>query len=320
MRTLIIILLFNTPLLCSTGISLTFIDSVVVDRDSVFLSDIAEIRTESPGGVGDDIANLSVGRSAPPGFMRYFDPVSLVNYRIRPEYPDCRIEIAGAERVAALSDSVSGSVSDYAAEMKRYCLEHTLWKNKETSFRLKNPDEKWVMRREPEGVRVEGIKDESVRGNIRLTLILNNGVESRKFYVLTKLSVKKDVVAVKRSLKRGTRLKESDLKILKKDITDYFTVPYTEVEELKGGVLKRSVSGGTIISERDIKRVMDISKGEPVSIKYVSQDIKISVRGIAREGGDKGDVIWVKNSSSKKIVRAEVTGKGRVSMKRGDEI
>ncbi len=317
LRTLIIIMLINTPVLCGAGIYLTFKDSVVVDRDSVFLSDIAEIRTEN---LGDDITSLSIGRSAPPGFMRYFDPVSLVNYRIRSEYPDCRIETAGAERVAVLSDSVSGSVSDYTDAMKRYCLEHTLWKEDETSFRLKNPDKKWIMRREPEGVSVEGIKDESVRGNIRLTLILNDGVESKKFYVLTKLSVKKEVVAVKRSLKRGTKLKKSDLKIVKKDLTDYFTVPYTEVKELTGCILKRSVSGGTVISERDIKRVMDVSKGEPVSIKFSSQDIKISVRGIARESGDQGEVIWVKNSSSKELVRAEITGKGRVSIKRGDEI
>ena len=85
-------------------------------------------------------------------------------------------------------------------------------------------------------------------------------------------------------------------------------------EELAGSEARKPVNAMVPMETGDISRESFIRAGTTVTMVAVVNGLGVEVRGVAMQRGGLGDVIRVKNLSSKKVMRARIIGAGRVEI------
>lgn len=87
-----------------------------------------------------------------------------------------------------------------------------------------------------------------------------------------------------------------------------------EPKQLHNATARRLITAGSPISEDDLEQAVIVKRGSGVRLIAKVSGLGIEVQGIAMQHGGVGDVIRVKNLSSKKIVSAKVVAAGRVEI------
>jgi flagella basal body P-ring formation protein FlgA len=86
----------------------------------------------------------------------------------------------------------------------------------------------------------------------------------------------------------------------------------TDPEQLIGMAAKRLIGSDRPLRLTQIRRPLLVAKGGIVTIRLNYANMSLSAQGRSLDEGSLGDVVRVKNSQSKKMVEARVTGSGRV--------
>lgn len=146
------------------------------------------------------------------------------------------------------------------------------------------------------GVRCEGVKPWSLMVQARIQQFIN-------------------VVAAARPLGRGLTLGSDDIKLLRTDISRLSGGYYGSLLEARGMVLSRSVKAGTVLTTVMLKPAILIKRGEKVIIHAATGSIQVRMEGQAMQAGAKGEMIEVKNLSSKQVIEAEVVSPGEVRVR-----
>jgi flagella basal body P-ring formation protein FlgA len=89
---------------------------------------------------------------------------------------------------------------------------------------------------------------------------------------------------------------------------------FDSVKPLVGRVLRRAVRRGTILRPQWLDVPKDIARGDTVRVEVRSGSARLEMQAVAEAGGSAGQSITVRNPQSKKIFRARVEGKGKVSV------
>ncbi len=123
-----------------------------------------------------------------------------------------------------------------------------------------------------------------------------------------------EVLVVRQNLPRGSILQTTDVESRRLNISRLSNGYFTEANEVQGKILKRSLRRGDILTSGmlDIRKL--VKRGEIVTIMASSNTIAIRVKGKALMDGRKGDVIRVKNHSSKREIQAVVVATGLVKV------
>jgi len=123
-----------------------------------------------------------------------------------------------------------------------------------------------------------------------------------------------EVLVVKQNLPRGSILQTSDVETRRLDISRLSNGYFTDKSEILGKLLKRSLRRGDILTNGmlDVRKL--VKRGEIVTIIASSSTLSIRVKGQALMDGRKGDVIRVKNHSSKREIQAIVVATGTVKI------
>lgn len=133
-------------------------------------------------------------------------------------------------------------------------------------------------------------------------------------YIPVKVSVLKEVLLNKRALRRGEVLTKDDLYQAEMDSQKLKQGYYTDPKDLIGLVCKKDINPDTLITSYQIESAKMVLKGQEVSITAIAGSLKITMAGIAMSDGILGDVIKVKNTTSHKIIEAQVSGKKKVTV------
>lgn len=141
------------------------------------------------------------------------------------------------------------------------------------------------------------------------------GVKPWSLLVPTRIQQFMDVAVAARPLSRKTVLKSGDVTLSRTDISRLNSGYYDSLEEIHGMVLKRSVKGGTVMTGSLLVPAILIKRNEKVIIRAQTPSIQVRMEGVALESGAKGEVIEVKNLSSKQVVEAEVVSPGVVQVR-----
>lgn len=120
------------------------------------------------------------------------------------------------------------------------------------------------------------------------------------------------VIVSTRALSTGTVLRPSDYIEASTPQQDLPPGAVTDAKGLAGHILLRNVAGGIPLSTAMIGLPQCIRQGEHVTIVAAGEDLRLSVAGVAMQSGRPGQLILVRNATSGRIVRARVTGPGRV--------
>lgn len=133
-------------------------------------------------------------------------------------------------------------------------------------------------------------------------------------YVPVKINIFKTVLVAKHVLLKGTRLSTEDMYQTEMDTQSLKQGYFINAQELTGQVCKRDIAPDHPLNPYNIELPKLVKRGEQVTITAVIDNLTVSMQGIAIGDGILGDNIKVKNSSSKKIVEAQVSGQNAVKV------
>lgn len=153
----------------------------------------------------------------------------------------------------------------------------------------------------------------SQRGSNLTVNVQCNGSTSWNLYVPVQVKMLQDVVVLTHSLSRNSLLTASDVHIEQRDINKMLSGHFSDVNEVLGKTLTRSVAGGLGLSPRYIKSATLIKRGQEVTLLAETSGITVKMSGKALGNGAAGERIKVKNLSSDRVIEGVVTENGLIS-------
>lgn len=143
----------------------------------------------------------------------------------------------------------------------------------------------------------------SCEGNIRWTI-----------YNQVNFEIFKDIWVLNKNLHRGQIISSDDLQKAEYNISR-LRGGFIEADiPIYGMKLKRNIYAESPIYFNQLAKVNAIKKGDEVVINANTPFMTISTKGIAMKNGNIGDQIPIKNTQSKRIVKATVLAKGKVEI------
>lgn len=156
--------------------------------------------------------------------------------------------------------------------------------------------------------------DPKILGSRRFTLIFRvDGQVVKNTALRGELEAIAPVVIAAGELRRGMILAQSDLNLAEMDLAGLRN-PCADPAELIGKKLKRSVRLGDPIDRQAVEFPAAINRGDLVTLTARKGALVLSATGVAREDGNAGETIVVRNNASQKDIRARVAGPGAVEV------
>lgn len=126
-------------------------------------------------------------------------------------------------------------------------------------------------------------------------------------YLPVKISVLKDVYVAKQPLLKGSRIGPDDIVIQEMDVQTLKQGYYTDAEQLLGHIAKQALSQGMAFTPANLQMPRLVKRGEQVKIVAGTDAFTVTMTGIALNDGILGEMVGVKNLSSKKVLEGRVT-------------
>lgn len=151
--------------------------------------------------------------------------------------------------------------------------------------------------------------------NARLSGNLTVGVRCTspkpwKLYVRARVQTFGNIVASSHPLNRGAVVTREDIKLVEHDTSMLSPGYITEPDKIVGKLMKQSVAADMVLKQSMVSAPKLIKRGEQVTILAEGKGLQVRMAGKALMDGAKGEVITVKNNSSKRDIEVEVIGAG----------
>ena len=164
--------------------------------------------------------------------------------------------------------------------------------------------------------RVVSIRDEDFIGYSNFTIrFYNEGVFLKEKTVRVKLEVLRDMVVSTGYLARGTNIGKDDVKLVKRWFDRISPGVVTDINDVLGKNLNTSIKQpNTIITRNMLREAVMVKRGKLVRIVVEKGPLRITTMGLSKQDGACGDIIKVKNISSKNVIYARVMGDSLVQV------
>jgi len=142
--------------------------------------------------------------------------------------------------------------------------------------------------------------------------ILKNGTEQGLVKMTGDLKLFGPVVSLKKRLNRNEIITRDDLGATRRDVSQLDPGFIRNPAEAVGKKLRVSLPAGAILYDQTLTVPDLVRRGDKVTIVARSAAVEVSAPGEARDFGTKGEIIRVKNLSSRKEIQARVVESGLV--------
>ncbi len=139
-----------------------------------------------------------------------------------------------------------------------------------------------------------------------LKLMLNDK-EAKKILVRIKVDVYDNVVVAKDKIPRGSKIKDTDLETIKKNISKERKGYTSSPDVVVGEHARRDIYKNEAINPRLVEKPMIVVKGAHMRVVYKTQNLYFTNLAMAMKSGRKGDIIPLRTLKSKKTVYAIIT-------------
>ncbi len=119
--------------------------------------------------------------------------------------------------------------------------------------------------------------------------------------------VMSEVPVLKRQIRNGELISESDIELKSFPVGRNYSDTVNDISSLIGRTPVRGVSPNRPIRSSEISAPALIKKNALVQMRYKTESMEITTAGQALADGAKGDVIEIRNVTSKKVARAVVS-------------
>lgn len=160
----------------------------------------------------------------------------------------------------------------------------------------------------PVNVEIRGLRSDDKNNSWSANLVITDDDKVVSAMPLAgRYMVMSEVPMLKRQIRNGELISESDieLKSFPQDRTNSDTI--NDISSLIGKTPIRGISPNRPIRNSEISAPALIKKNALVQMRYKTESMEITTAGQSLADGAKGDVIEVRNVTSKKIMRAVVT-------------
>jgi len=141
-----------------------------------------------------------------------------------------------------------------------------------------------------------------------------SGPKPWSLYVQATVQVFKRVVVSARPLNRGTRLTPADISLDRRDLGQLHSGYMTHLQRAVGMVVTQNVPSGTVLSSNLLAAPTIVHRGDRVVILAAADGLEVRMEGEALEDGAKGQMIRVRNISSKRVIQATVVSSSVVKV------
>lgn len=148
---------------------------------------------------------------------------------------------------------------------------------------------------------------ERFMGDVSVTMhFYVDGREVRNMRVSGKLDRYQEVIHSVRAMKRNEVIAEADIQSVRVNIAAHPDRYLTERDQVVGKKLLSSIRPNQPFSSRDLDQPSLVKRGDPVTIVYQQEGIRLSTRGEVKESGGQGDRVRIRNVESKKNILCQV--------------
>jgi flagella basal body P-ring formation protein FlgA len=137
--------------------------------------------------------------------------------------------------------------------------------------------------------------------------------EGWQLYIPIKIDKASNIVVAAKDLPAGKLLSAADLKLVPaSQLSDISAADAHSLSAVTGQTLNAPVSSGTPIALSSLQSPLRVHAGETISVRVQSDAVRIRTTAVALQDGREGQSILVKNPSSGKRYRVEITATGAV--------
>ncbi|MGY8999847.1 MAG: flagellar basal body P-ring formation chaperone FlgA [Rhodospirillales bacterium] len=278
----------------------TLKDVIIVERAHIFLGDLFT-------NVGNK-AGIKIAYAPQPGKRAYFDAKWL--YRVarayglkwRPLTLKTRATVERASQEIFHDEIEDAITASFQAQGYRDNFEVEL-SNRALKIH--------VAANEGVSIDVTGLSINKVTGRFVATLnIPANTPRAKQFRLTGRVHKLVQIPVVNRRLSRGEIILRKDIEwiaIRERNIRRGYI---QNEDKIIGMAAKRYIAAQKPFTTAHIQRPQLVKKGDMVTISLISGAMRLKAQGRALETGSLGDLIRIKNTKSKRIVEANVTGAG----------
>ncbi|MGV8078705.1 MAG: flagellar basal body P-ring formation chaperone FlgA [Syntrophales bacterium] len=144
--------------------------------------------------------------------------------------------------------------------------------------------------------------------------LYDKGVFLAEQRVSVVIEVEREVLMSARSLHRHARLAPDDIQVVKRWVRRIPAQAITDAGSAVGMMLRVNVAPHTEITRSMLREVPVVRRGAPVRIVYENGPMRIVTLGVSEEDGRDGGMVRVRNTSSRKILHAQVIGESTVQL------
>ncbi len=157
--------------------------------------------------------------------------------------------------------------------------------------------------------RIEKKRDEDFIGDSFFKVrFFDNGVFLEEKTVRIRLEVSMDIVVSAKSLPRNTRIGSDDVRRAKQWFDRVPSNIISSLDDVVGKELRTNIKPNTEITRNMVRSLPMVKRRKLVRIVLENDLLKITTIGLAQENGMLGDMVKVKNISSKRTIYARVVG------------
>ncbi|MBW2648973.1 MAG: flagellar basal body P-ring formation protein FlgA, partial [Deltaproteobacteria bacterium] len=126
--------------------------------------------------------------------------------------------------------------------------------------------------------------------------------------VRARIEVAMDVVVSTKSLRRNVKIERGDVRLVKKWFNRLPSNIISSHDAVVGMNLRTNVKPNTAITGNMVRSIPMVKRGKPVRIVFENGPMRITTIGLSEQDGMRGELIKVRNVSSKKVIYVRVTG------------
>jgi len=153
-------------------------------------------------------------------------------------------------------------------------------------------------------------------GHTPVQIVFNEGKTGRKrIWASVYLEVLHPVAVIKRPMAKNQIISPNDIGLEKRDLAKIPPGAITDVDEVVGKRLKRTLAVGAVIRRSMVDRPPVVKRGDVVNLLIETPRLKITALGRVEERGGVGDVVRVINLDSKRKVYGQVVNRQLVRIR-----
>lgn len=282
---------------------------VTVDQNSIRLGDLFDGPVTGVPGVSADTV---VAYSPQPGRRAIFDAdwLSRMAYRYRLNWrPATRLDRAIVQRTSTIvsGDSITVALGDALAQ-RGYGDDYQLdLSNRNLLIHIDSD--------KPATVDVVNLSVDLNSERFNAVVAIPAGdPNAQRHNVTGRLFAMIEVPVPVAILRPGEAIRSDDVKWMAVRARSVRDTIVTDMDDLMDMEPRRALRQNTPIRLADLRQPLDVAKGKTVTMRFETPGMTLSATGVAEQNGIKGDIIRVRNSQTKLVVDARITGPDRVAV------